>query len=163
MKNRMEVKFVNKNRFLVNCMFLFFFMGGLYAQTEMKIYFLINKNDTLIMKQKATQENKFEGYSIIDEQLVKPLNRTPLVKGKVWVPESIDDFHTFGPSFSLIRKNDIIITEDQLTKLNVIKSRKEFLEKLSSNLNFSDISYFFIEPKNCSSNYILRRVFPVIH
>lgn len=167
MKKKMEVKVANKffkhNYILYFLFFTICTQIGYAQKSKEEIYFFLDKSDTLIKKQFNSTTKSLSGYLIINKKKIKPLNRTPLVKGKVWVPESMDDFHTFGPSFSFNRKYDRIITKNELTNLNVIKSRKEFLKKFSSNLNFSDISYFFIEPKNCSSNYILRRVFPVIH
>lgn len=156
----MEPKFVNNIRILVICMFMLLTICGVYAQSE--IYFLIDKNDTLIKKQSSTRENKFEGYLIIDEQRIKPLNKTPIKIGRVWVPESDDDFHTLGPSFSFNGKNDKIITKEELKDLSVIINRKKFLKIFSSDLDFSSISYFFIEPIICTNNFLLRQVFPVI-
>jgi hypothetical protein len=166
MKKKMEVKVANKffkhKYILCFVIFTFCIQIGYAQKSKDEIYFILDKSDTLIKKQFNSATKKISGYLIIDERRVKPLNRTPMIKGKVWVPESDDDFYTFGPSFSFIRKNDRIITEDELTQLNVIKSRKEFLHKFSSIFNNSETSYFFIEPINCSSNYILRKVSPVI-
>lgn len=135
--------------------------NNLFAQTEKKLYFLIDRNDTLIKKQTATKENRPEGYWIITEARIKPLQITQIEEEKVWVPESEDDNYIPGHFFEFFRQNDELITEDEFLKLDVIKERKKFLNKKIP-FDLSNTSYFFIEPIKCSEKYILREVFPVI-
>ena len=70
-----------------------------YSQSRKNIYFLIDRNDTLIKKQIATQTNEYEGYRIIDEtRIVKTSRRSfrekpkdkVLKKGEIWISEGDD-------------------------------------------------------------------------
>ena len=162
MKKEMEARYVWKNRASVTFLFLLFIRINSFGQTKKEIYFLIDKQDTLIKKQTATKGNQVEGYLIIAEARTKPLKITPVEEGKVWVPESDDDNSIPGHWFQFLRKNDKLITEEELAKLDVIRERKEFLNMEKVPFDLSGKTYFFIEPQSCSDKYILREVFPLV-
>lgn len=157
----MAAKFVKISSSLIGIFMTLFFINGVYSQSKEEVYFLVNAKDTLIKKQITNNRETFEGYLIIDEKRLKTLNKTPTKENEVWVPESDDDFHTLGPAFKFHRENDRKITNSEFNNIEVIRSRKEFLNKFFSTQNPSEIDYFFIEPIKCSTSYILRRVFPI--
>lgn len=158
----MEAKNVRRNKIFLILTFLLFIANNLFAQIKEEIYFLIDRNDTLIKKQIATKENLPEGYLIIAEARSKLLKTTPIEEGKIWIPESDEDNYIPGQWFQFFKQNDKLITEDELSKLDVIRKRTEFLKKDKISFDLSKKSYFFIEPQKCSNKYILRKVFPVI-
>ena len=109
--------------------FFCFSFVSVFSQKNDTLYFLVNKKDTLITKLTNSSSGNHIGYRLTDEKRIKKLNKTPLVEGKVWVPESDDDFHTFGPSFSFNSSKDTVVTKSYLNSLKIIKNRIE-LEKL---------------------------------
>lgn len=150
-----------KKNFIAILFISFFMVGYTYAQE--KIYFLIDKNDTLIKKQIATEENKPEGYLILSEGSEIPLKTSLIKEGKVWVPESDGASYISGQWFQFFRQNDKLITEDEFLELDVIKKRREFLKISKVPFDLSNTSYFFIERMECRNKYILREVFPVVY
>ncbi|WP_405326880.1 hypothetical protein [Leeuwenhoekiella sp. LLG6367-2.1] len=122
-----------------------------YSQSRKNIYFLIDKKDTLIKKQIATQTNEYEGYRIIDERrIVTELKRSESIHG--------DDveYETFASySFSFNRKEDTIISKTYFDSLSIIKDRKKILDTIKIE-NMFNLNYIFIEPKNCNE-FILRQ------
>lgn len=150
------------NKVFLICIFLFIPVNILFAQTEKEVYFLIDQNDTLIIKQTGTNGKGPEGYLLIAEPRTKPLNKTPIVEGKIWIPESDDDNSIPGHFFEFFRRNDKLITEEELAKLDVIRERTEFLNMETVAFDLSGKTYFFIEPQRCGDKYILREVFPLV-
>ena len=122
-----------------------------YSQSRKNIYFLIDKKDTLIKKQIATQTNEYEGYRIIDERrIVTDVKRSESIHG--------DDveYETFASySFSFNRKEDTIISKRYFDSLSIIKDRKKFLDTIKIE-NMFNLNYIFIEPKNCNE-FIMRQ------
>ncbi|MEZ7495489.1 hypothetical protein QO206_08320 [Leeuwenhoekiella aequorea] len=122
-----------------------------YSQSRKNIYFLIDKKDTLIKKQIATQTNEYEGYRIIDERrIVTDVKRSESIHG--------DDveYETFASySFSFNRKEDTIISKTYFDSLSIIKDRKKFLDTIKIE-NMFNLNYIFIEPKNCNE-FIMRQ------
>ncbi len=122
-----------------------------YSQSRKNIYFLINKKDTLIKKQIATQTNEYEGYRIIDKRrIVTDVKRSESIHG--------DDveYETFASySFSFNRKEDTIISKTYFDILSIIKDRKKFLDTIKIE-NMFNLNYIFIEPKNCNE-FIMRQ------
>jgi len=130
-----------------------------YSQSKDTIYFLINRKDSLIKKQIATKTNKYEGYRIIDEKtLVINTKRSSDLGGNDIQYETFDSY-----SFSFNRKNDTIISNSYLKTLNLIISRKKFIniKKKGYYFDTSGFLYFFIEKTNHKNKYILRKVYPV--
>lgn len=147
------------------CLFFILFFTMLqigYSQSTQKVYFLVDKTDTLIKRQFNLTTKEYSSYLIINEDKIKDLNKTPIVEGKVWIPESEDDFYTFGLSFSFDAKNDSLVSKEYLETLNIIKNRKEFLNIDHAKYSLSGNNYYFIEPTNCDNLYILREVFPLV-
>ena len=123
-----------------------------YSQSRKNIYFFIEKKDTLIKKQVATQTNEYEGYRIIDEnRIVTDIKRSESIDGDDIKYERFDYY-----SFSFNRKNDTIISKNYFDKLPMIKDRREFLDSIKKENRFH-LNYIFIEPKNCNE-YIMRQV-----
>ena len=122
-----------------------------YSQSRKNIYFLIDKKDTLIKKQIATQTNEYEGYRIIDERrIVTDVKRSESIHG--------DDveYETFASySFSFNRKEDTIISKRYFDSLSIIKDRRKFLDTIKIE-NIFNLNYIFIEPKNCTE-FIMRQ------
>lgn len=122
-----------------------------YSQSRKNIYFLIDKKDTLIKKQIATQTNEYEGYRIIDERrIVTDVKRSESIHG--------DDveYETFASySFSFNRKEDTIISKTYFDSLSIIKDRKKILDTIKIE-NMFNLNYIFIEPKNCNE-FIMRQ------
>lgn len=122
-----------------------------YSQSRKNIYFLIDKKDTLIKKQIATQTNEYEGYRIIDERrIVTDVKRSESIHG--------DDveYETFASySFSFNRKEDTIISKTYFDSLSIIKDRKKNLDTIKIE-NMFNLNYIFIEPKNCNE-FIMRQ------
>jgi hypothetical protein len=167
MKNKMEIKVANKG-FKYTHIFWFLLLSIIFQighaqKSENKVFFYIDKSDTLIKKQFNSTTKGYSSYLLIDENRIKELNKTPLTKGEVWIPKSDDDFHNLGPSFRFSKENDQIINQDEFNQLDIIKERKEFL-KMDDKVPFdlSNTSYYFVEPINCKSDYLIREVFPVI-
>ena len=137
-----------------------------YSQSRKNIYFLIDRNDTLIKKQIATQTNEYEGYRIIDEtRIVKTSRRSfrekpkdkVLKKGEIWISEGDDvEYETLASySFSFNRKVDTIISKTYFDSLSIIKDRRKFLDTIKIE-NIFNLNYIFIEPKNCTE-FIMRQ------
>ncbi|WP_031428966.1 hypothetical protein [Flavimarina sp. Hel_I_48] len=141
----METKIVNKNCFLFLIFIMVLLGSKLVAQSNGNIYFLINPTDSLIQKQLATGKNSYNGYLIVDENRIKELHKTPVKKGKIWVPENEDDFHANGPSFTYDEKNDTLIDKNCLKTLNIIKDRRKFLTIDNGLYDLSGNNYYFIE------------------
>ena len=122
-----------------------------YSQSRKNIYFLIDRNDTLINKQIATQTNEYEGYRIIDERrIVTDIKRSESIDGDDIRYETFDSY-----SFSFNRKEDTIISKTYFDSLSIIKDRRKFLDTIKKE-NMFNLNYIFIELKNCSE-YIMRR------
>lgn len=133
---------------------------NLFSQKNDTLYFLIDKKDTLITKLTNSTNGKHIGYRIIDEKRIKKLNKTPLTKNKVWVPENDDDFRSFGPSFSFDSSKSSIISQSYLNTLKIIRDRRAFL---SIDKLLFDYSIFFIEPTEHNEKFILRKVYPILY
>ena len=80
------------------------------------------------------------------------------MEGKVWVPESDDDFYTFGPSFSFDRRKDTIVSGSYLNALKIIRNRQEFLR---IDMLLFDYTIFFIEPQSYEDKFLIREVRPI--
>lgn len=129
---------------------------SVFSQELDALYFLIDKNDTLIKKQIATKNNKFEGYTIINEnKSVKKYIRSSKIDGD---DIEVDTFDAF--SFTFNRDNDSIIDKTKLEEYDIIKNRKEFFEINLGNDIFKK-KIFFIEPLKCN-RFVLREVRPLI-
>ena len=129
---------------------------SVFSQELDTLFFFIDKNDTLIKKQIATRNNKFEGYTIINEnKTIKKHIRSSKIDGDDIV---VDAFDTF--SFTFNRDNGFIIDKTKLGKYDIIKTRKEFFEKSLDNDIYKK-RIVFIEPLKCN-RFILREVRPII-
>lgn len=125
---------------------------NVFSQKTTTQYFLINKNDTLIKKQIATKKNKYEGYTIINENRIikKYLRSSKIDEDDI----EIQDFDEL--SFTFNRNNDTIVDELYVKKLNIIKDRIEFFKK-NLELDETRKEFIFIEPIKCNE-FILRKV-----
>lgn len=154
-----------KNYFLLFTCFLLF---NSYSQTNDTVYFLINKNDTLIKQQIATKKNNYEGYCIIDENKIikrtkRSIRKKPadviLKKGEIWFSEGdyieFDDLENY--SFSFYRKNDTLISKSYLDTLNFFKDRRQFIDFIKQK-NIHSMEFVFIEPTEYNK-FVLRKVY----
>ena len=119
-------------------------------------YFLVSKSDTLIKKQFATKENKYQGYIIINEnKIVKKITKSSKINGDDTMHNAFETL-----SFTFKMENDTIVDKSYIKKLNLIKDRKEFLKK-NTELDETRKKFIFIEPIKCDK-FILRKVRPII-
>ncbi|MFI0431211.1 hypothetical protein [Mariniflexile sp. HMF6888] len=127
-----------------------------YSQKTKTQYFLIDTKDTLIRKQVETKKNKFQGYTIIDEyKIIKKYNAPSKIDGDDIKVNSFDSL-----TFAFYKDNDTVVDETYIKKIDVIKTRREFL-KINSELDETKNRFIFIEPLKCGK-FILREVRPVI-
>jgi hypothetical protein len=137
------------------------------------IYFLINKNDSLIKTQISNKPKAYAGYSIFYDKKVRiKKNNTPNLKQSksdgvitVWEEDPKYDYYVYeNPSvpFSFIKEYDKIIDKNQLKDLKVITDRKEFL-KIGEKRGFDGLgnNYYFLE-KLEKDKYLIRKVYTVI-
>lgn len=140
-----------------------------FAQSD--IYFLINKNDSLIKLQISNKPKTYAGYNIFYDKKVKTKrNNTPIQKNsngeiKVWVEDSKYDYFVYDNPFvpfSFIKEYDRIIDRKEINDLKIITDRKEFL-KLGKEKYFDLLgyTYYFLEKRDLDK-YLIRKVYPVI-
>ncbi|MFK7750543.1 MAG: hypothetical protein AB8B65_19280 [Kordia sp.] len=154
------------------CLFIFtLFCNLTIAQNE--IYFLINKNDSLINTQISNKPKTFNGYSLFyDKKVRTKKNNTPNLKqsksdGVITISEEDPkyDYYVYEkPSvvFSFIKEYDKLIDKNELNDLKIIKDRKEFL-KISEKGGFDGLgnTYYFLEKRE-NEKYLIRKVHAVI-
>ena len=154
------------------CLFIFtLFCNLTIAQND--IYFLINKNDSLIKTQISNKSKTYAGYSIFyDKKVRTKKNNTPNLKQSksdgvitVWEEDPKYDYYVYeNPSvpFSFIKKYDKIIDKNELKDLKIITDRKEFL-KIGEKRGFDGLgnNYYFLE-KLEKDKYLIRKVYTVI-
>jgi hypothetical protein len=119
-------------------------------------YFYLNEEDSLVQKQVATKENRFQGYKIINEDRIK---KEYIRSSKIDADDvEIEVFDSL--SFTYDEKNDTIVTYSFIKNLNIIETRKEFFKR---NVDFDETknNFIFIIPITCDK-YILRKVRPLI-
>tara|TARA_R110002012_G_scaffold321350_1_gene548795 strand:- start:219 stop:710 length:492 start_codon:yes stop_codon:yes gene_type:complete len=140
------------------------------AQSD--VYFLINKNDSLIKLQISNEPKTYAGYRILyDERVKTRRNNTPIQKTsngevKVWVEDSKYDYFVYDNpfvSFSFIKEYDKLINKEELNNLKIITKRKEFL-KIGEKEGFDGQgnTYFFLEQRK-NNKYLMRKVHPVVY
>jgi hypothetical protein len=128
----------------------------MFSQKKQIQYFLVSKNDTLIKTQLATKANQYEGYLIINEKkTIKKAIRPSNLAGKDILKDSFEEIY-----FSFNRNNDTIVGKSYYDKLNIIKTRREFLQ-INKQIDETRNEFIFIEPVDCEK-FILRRVTPII-
>ncbi|MDO7137190.1 hypothetical protein [Algibacter lectus] len=136
------------------------------------IYFLINKNDSLIKLQISNEPKTYAGYRILyDERVKTRRNNTPIQKTsngevKVWVEDSKYDYFVYDNpfvSFSFIKEYDKLVNKEELNKLKIITDRKDFL-KIGEKGGFDELgnNYFFLEKRE-KNKYLIRKVYTVIY
>ncbi|MFI1770133.1 hypothetical protein, partial [Thalassobellus citreus] len=154
------------------CLFIFTLFSNLtIAQND--IYFLINKNDSLIKTQISKEPKSYAGYSIFyDKKVHTKKNNTPKFKKSiskgiitVWEEDPKYDYYVYErPSvpFSFLKGLDKLVDQKELKDLNVITERKDFLN-IGNNGSFDGLgyTYYFIEKKE-NNKYLIRKVYPVI-
>ena len=141
------------------------------AQSD--IYFLTNKNDSLIKLQISNEPKTYSGYNIFyDKKVRTKKNNTPNPKQSksdgvitLWEEDPKYDYYVYeNPSvpFSFIKEFDKIIDKKELKDLKIITDRKEFL-KIGEDRGFNGLglTYFFLEKRE-KDKYLIRKVYPVI-
>jgi hypothetical protein len=142
-----------------------------FAQSD--IYFLINKNDSLIKTQISKDPKSYAGYEIFYDKKVRvKKNNTPNPKKSksegvitVWEEDPKYDYYVYKrPSvpFSFLKGNDKLIDREELASFKMITSRKDLL-KTGEDGGFDGLglTYYFIEKKE-NDKYLIRKVHPVI-
>ncbi len=81
-----------KNYVIIFVYFLFF---NSYSQSRDTIYFLINKNDSLIKKTENKKGSSNYYQVFFDKKILTTKNRTPIVEGKVWVADTKYDYYVY--------------------------------------------------------------------
>ena len=118
--------------------------------------FLIDKSDSLIVKLRNSKSREVSGYKIINkDRVIIKHRRSSDLKGDDVEYETFDELY-----FSFNIKDDTIINKSFLDKLEIIKTRKEFLD-INKNMDETVNEFIFIEPINCEK-FILRKVTPII-
>jgi len=137
------------------------------------IYFLINKNDSLIKTQISKEPNTYAGYNIFYDKKVRTRKnntpKKPILESQgvitVWEEDSKYDYYVYEkPSvpFSFIKEYDRLIDESELKDLKIIIDRLEFL-KIRKDTYFDALgnTYYFLEKRE-KNKYLIRKVYPVI-
>jgi len=135
---------------------IYFISLNIFSQKLNTQYFFIDKNDTLVKEQLATKKNKYQGYEIINEnKIIKKYLRSSKIDGDDIKADAFESI-----LFTFNKDNDTIVNEAYLKKINIIRTRKEFLS-INSKFDETKNKFIFIVPTKCN-NYILRTVRPLI-
>ncbi len=137
------------------------------------VYFLINKNDSLIKLQISNKPKTYAGYNIFyDKKVRTKKNNTPNLKQSksdgvitIWEEDPKYDYYVYeNPSvaFSFIKEYDKLIDKNELKDLKIITDRKEFL-KIGEKGGFDGLgnNYYFLEKRE-KDKYLIRKVHTVI-
>lgn len=159
----------------INKIFHLFIFTLFYNLTiaQNDVYFLINKNDSLIKLQISNKPKTYAGYSIFyDKKIRIKKNNTPNLKHSksdgvitVWQEDPKYDYYVYeNPSvpFSFIKEFDKLIDKNELKDLKIITDRKELL-KIGEKRGFDGLgnNYYFLEKRE-KDKYLIRKVYPVI-
>lgn len=143
----------------ISLVILCFLSVQIYSQSQKRdtLYLLIDKKDSLICRQVATNK-----YSICyDKKKLVKKNRTPLAKGAVWVADAKYDYYTSEQIclyFVFYPNKRQIISKSALEKLKIL-GRKDFLNYKLDDTHFT---YYFIEPTNNIGEFIIQEFLLVI-
>ena len=154
------------------CLFIFTLFYNLTI-SQNDIYFLINKNDSLIKTQISGEPRTYAGYQIYYDKKVRvKKNNTPNPSKSesngvilVWEEDPKYDYYVYeNPSvpFSFLKGLDKLVDKKELKDLNIITERKDFLN-IGKNGGFDGLgyTYYFIEKRE-NDKYLIRKVHPVI-
>lgn len=141
--------------FILTIIFYLIYFNAFPQKVKIQ-YLLIDDSDTLIKKQIATNKNKFESYTIINEnRVVKKYKKPTRINGDDIEVEVYDCY-----SFSFDRKNDTIVDKFYLKRIDFLKTREEFFS-INKKLDETKNKFIFIIPID-SDKFILRKVRPLI-
>ncbi len=132
--------------------FLLLFVSVFSFSQESKVqYFFINEKDSLIAKIVDYKGNMF-GYKLIDEKsTVKKVRPSSKINGDDIEYDSFDEFLLIFSS-----NNDTIVNETYFKNIKIIKSRREFINKIYL-LDEADENIILVELIKCKK-YRLRKV-----